>query len=250
MATSSAIAISQNAQPAAALMQISGLGKRYGEQRALAEVSFDVRSREVLGLIGPNGAGKTTLLETLAGILPADGGEIFWRGAPLSLADRRDAVFYLPDGLRPWDDQFVVRSVELFAAVYGCVETRVAETVHAVGLSPVLSKRISALSKGYGRRLMLALALLTPQPVLLMDEPFDGFDLRQTREMMGLLREVAGRGRTLVLAIHQLGDAERVCDRFVLLAEGRVRGVGTFDQLRAQTNEGSGRLEDVFLALT
>ena len=186
MATSSDIATLQNAQPADALMQISGLSKRYGEQRALAEVSFDVRSREVLGLIGPNGAGKTTLLETLAGILPADGGEILWRGAPLSLADRRDAVFYLPDGLRPWDDQFVIRSVEFFAAVYGCAETRVVETVHAVGLSPVLSKRISTLSKGYGHRLMLALALLTPQPVLLMDEPFDGFDLRQTREMMGL----------------------------------------------------------------
>jgi ABC-type multidrug transport system ATPase subunit len=250
MATSPDIATLQNAQPAAALMQISGLGKRYGEQRALAEVSFDVRSREVLGLIGPNGAGKTTLLETLAGLLPADGGEILWYGAPLSLADRRDAVFYLPDGLRPWDDQFVIRSVEFFAAVYGCDESRVAETVHAVGLSPVLSKRISALSKGYGRRLMLALALLTPQPVLLMDEPFDGFDLRQTREMMGLLREVTGRGRTLVLAIHQLGDAERVCDRFVLLAEGRVRGVGTLDQLCEQTKEASGRLEDVFLALT
>jgi ABC-type multidrug transport system ATPase subunit len=250
MATSSAIATTQNAQPAAVLMQISGLSKRYGEQRALAEVSFDVRSREVLGLIGPNGAGKTTLLEALAGILPADGGEILWRGAPLSLANRRDAVFYLPDGLRPWDDQFVIRSVEFFAAVYGCAETRVVETVHAVGLSPVLSKRISTLSKGYGRRLMLALALLTPQPVLLMDEPFDGFDLRQTREMMGLLREVACRRRTLVLAIHQLGDAERVCDRFVLLAEGRVRGVGTLDQLRAQTKEASGRLEDVFLALT
>jgi ABC-2 type transport system ATP-binding protein len=248
--TSSAITSLQNAQPAAALMQISGLSKRYGEQRALAEVSFDVRSTEVLGLIGPNGAGKTTLLETLAGILPADGGEILWHGAPLSLANRRDAVFYLPDGLRPWDDQFVIRSVEFFAAVYGCAEIRVAETVHAVGLSPVLSKRISTLSKGYGRRLMLALALLTPQPVLLMDEPFDGFDLRQTREIMRLLREVAGRGRTLVLAIHQLGDAERVCDRFVLLADGRVRGVGTLDQLREQTKEASCRLEDVFLALT
>src|SRR6476661_1360425 len=107
MATSSAIAISQNAQPAAALMQISGLGKRYGEQRALAEVSFDVRAREVLGLIGPNGAGKTTLLETIAGIVPADAGDVLWHGAPLAHAHRRDAIFYLPDGLRPWDDQFV-----------------------------------------------------------------------------------------------------------------------------------------------
>jgi ABC-type multidrug transport system ATPase subunit len=96
---------------------------------------------------------------------------------------------------------------------------------------------------------MLALALLTPHPLLLMDEPFDGFDLRQTREIMGVLREVAGNGRTLVLAIHQLIDAERVCDRFVLLVAGRIRGAGTLAELRAQTGMAAGGLEDVFLAL-
>jgi ABC-2 type transport system ATP-binding protein len=106
------------------------------------------------------------------------------------------------------------------------------------------------LSKGYGRRLMLALALIAPQPLLLMDEPFDGFDLRQTREVMGVVREVAHNGRTLVLAIHQLIDAERVCDRFVLLADGRVRGIGTLTDLRTQTGMPAGGLEDVFLALT
>ncbi len=97
---------------------------------------------------------------------------------------------------------------------------------------------------------MLALALLTPHPLLLMDEPFDGFDLRQTREIMNVIREVAGSGRTLVLAIHQLIDAERVCDRFVLLADGRIRGVGTLDELRARTGKAAAGLEDVFLALT
>jgi ABC-type multidrug transport system ATPase subunit len=97
---------------------------------------------------------------------------------------------------------------------------------------------------------MLALALITPQPLLLMDEPFDGFDLRQTREIMAVVRNVASNGRTLVLAIHQLIDAERVCDRFVLLADGRVRGIGTLADLRAQTGMPAAGLEDVFLALT
>ena len=97
---------------------------------------------------------------------------------------------------------------------------------------------------------MLALGLLTPHPVLLMDEPFDGFDLRQTREVMALLRRVAEEGRTLVLAIHQLADAERVCDRFVLLASGSVRGAGTLDELRTQTQLPSAGLEELFLALT
>jgi ABC-type multidrug transport system ATPase subunit len=216
----------------------------------LIDVSFDVGPREVLGLIGPNGAGKTTLLETIAGVVAADAGEVHWYGAPLSAAHRRDAIFYLPDGLRPWEDQFVVRVVEFFAAVYGRGQSRIAETIHLAGLASVLNKRVSTLSKGYGRRLMLTLALLSPQPVLLMDEPFDGFDLRQTREIMGVIRDVASRGRSLVLAIHQLVDAERVCDRFVLLGDGQVRGIGTLNELRARTGKASARLEDVFLALT
>jgi ABC-2 type transport system ATP-binding protein len=238
------------ADHAPVLMQVAGLSKRYGDQRALADISFSVNAGEVLGLIGPNGAGKTTLLEAIAGTLPVDGGRVLWRGTPVALRQRRECMFYLPDGLRPWEDQYVARVIGFFTAVYGRPESVVAETVRALGLAPVLRKRVLALSKGYGRRLMLALALITPHPLLLMDEPFDGFDLRQTRDIMGVLREVAGSGRTFILAIHQLIDAERVCDRFVLLADGRVRGDGSLDDLRLRTGKASAGLEEVFLALT
>jgi len=232
------------------LMQLAGLAKRFGDQHALSDISFTVNAGEVLGLIGPNGAGKTTLMQAIAGTLPTDAGQILWRGAPLPLPRRREFLFYLPDGVRPWEDQYVARVTELFAAIYGRSQAVLAQTIHSLGLAPVLRKRVVELSKGYARRLLLALALLTPQPLLLMDEPFDGFDLRQTRDIMNVLREVAGAGRTLVLAIHQLRDAARVCDRFVLLAEGRVRGVGTLAQLRAQAGTPASDLEDVFLALT
>jgi len=232
------------------LMQVAGLAKRYGDQRALTDISFAVNAGEVLGLIGPNGAGKTTLMQAIAGTLATDDGQILWRGTSLALPRRREFLFYLPDGVRPWEDQYVARVTEFFAAIYGRSQAFLAETIHSFGLAPVLRKRVVELSKGYARRLLLALALLTPQPLLLMDEPFDGFDLRQTRDIMNVLREVAGAGRTLVLAIHQLRDAARVCDRFVLLAEGRVRGVGTLAQLRAQAGTPASDLEDVFLALT
>jgi ABC-2 type transport system ATP-binding protein len=238
------------AERAPLLLRVTGLAKRYGEQHALAAVSFDVRAGEVLGLIGPNGAGKTTLLEALAGLIPVEAGELVWRGRATPSTERRDIMFYLPDGLRPWDDELVVRVLMFFAAVHARTERDVSETIGSIGLAPVLSKRVHALSKGYARRLMLALALLTPQPLLLMDEPFDGFDLRQTRDVMGLIRRVAASGRTLMLAIHQLADAERVCDSFVLLADGAVRGAGTLDELRAQTKLMSASLEDIFLALT
>ena len=243
-------AMPESSVRAPALMQVVGLAKRYGDQRALTDISFAVHAGEVLGLIGPNGAGKTTLMQAIAGIVPSDAGHILWRGASLPPPRRRELLFYLPDGVRPWEDQYVAGVTEFFASMYARPETFLAETIRWVGLGPVLRKRIAALSKGYGRRLLLALALLTPHPLLLMDEPFDGFDLRQTRDIMNVLRYVARNGRTLVLAIHQLSDAARVCDRFVLLAEGRVRGVGTLPELRAQTRKPAAALEDVFLALT
>jgi ABC-2 type transport system ATP-binding protein len=231
-------------------MRVTGLTKQYGGLHVLEDVSFDIRGGEILGLIGPNGAGKTTLLEAVAGLLPVEAGDVFWHGAKLPRAKRNEVMFYLPDGIRPYGDQYVERVLAFFAGVYRRSRRDVADVVAAVGLTSVLKKRVHSLSKGFARRLLLALGLLTPHPMLLMDEPFDGFDLRQVREVMGLLRREARNGRTLVLSIHQLPDAERVCDRIVLLADGRVRGAGTIDELRHRTNLPSGTLEDVFLALT
>jgi len=237
-------------QDAVALLRVAGITKWYGEQRALADVAFDIRRGEILGLIGPNGSGKTTLLETVAGLLPVDAGSVLWQRSSLPQHRRREVVFYLPDGVRPWDGQHVIRVLEFFASALGRRAAELDEVTRSAGLKEVLAKHVCDLSKGYARRLMLALALLTPHPVLLMDEPFDGFDIRQTREIMAVMRRIAAHGRSLTLAIHQLADAERVCDRFVLLANGRVCGVGSLDDLRADIDQATAKLEDVFLALT
>jgi ABC-2 type transport system ATP-binding protein len=231
-------------------LSVRNLTKRYGEEPAIDRVTFSATAGEVLGIIGPNGAGKTTLLEAVVGLLAADSGEVFWHGEPLPASQRRNALFYLPDGVRPYGDESTSQVVSFFAGVYRRSMAETADTVSSLGLRPVLHKRVHALSKGYNRRLLLALALLAPHPVLLMDEPFDGFDLQQTREIVEVLRSRAARGRTFILAIHQLADAERVCDRLILLAGGRVRGAGTLDELRAQTELPAGSLEDIFLALT
>jgi ABC-2 type transport system ATP-binding protein len=113
-----------------------------------------------------------------------------------------------------------------------------------------MQSRISSLSKGERKRVLLALGLLTSQPLLLLDEPFDGLDLRQTRDVMKLLKEHANGGRTLMLSIHQLVDAGRVCDRLVLLSAGKVVGEGSLAELRAQANLPEGGVEEIFLALT
>src|SRR5260370_3437282 len=209
------------------LLSVDSITKRYVDQAVLADVSFDIQAGQIIAIIGPNGAGKTTLLEAVAGILPIDKGGVRWHGKPLPPSRRREAMFYLPHGVRPYQDQPVTRVLAFFADVYRRSADEITDTIEAVGLRPALPKRVHSLSKGYGRRLLLALGLLTPQPLLLMDEPFDGFDLRQTRDIAGVLRKEVAKGRTLVLAIHQLLDAERVCDRFLLLPDSCVRGVET-----------------------
>jgi ABC-2 type transport system ATP-binding protein len=231
-------------------MEIDGLAKSYGDEVALANVSFQVEPGEIVGIIGPNGAGKTTLLEVLAGLRPADGGVVCCHGNPVPPARRRETIFYVPDGIRPYQDQYVAQVLAFFAGVYRVPAGAAAQAIAALGLEPVLGRRVRALSKGYGRRLLLALGLLAPHAVVLMDEPFDGFDLRQTRDVVDVLRAEAEKGRSLVLAIHQLADAERVCDRFVMLSQGRVRGLGTLDELRSRTGLARAGLEEIFLALT
>jgi ABC-2 type transport system ATP-binding protein len=232
------------------LLRIENLAVRYGREAAVARVTFSVACGEVFGIVGPNGAGKTTLLEAMAGMLAAEAGLVLWHGEALPAPRRKDALFYLPDGVRPYQDRFAIDVVSLFASIYRRSETQLAATIASVQLAPVLGKRVHALSKGYNRRLLLALGFLTPQPVLLMDEPFDGFDLRQTRNIIDVVRNEAAKGRTFILAIHQLADAQRVCDRFLLLAGGRMRGVGTLGELRTQAGLPAGSLEEIFFALT
>jgi ABC-2 type transport system ATP-binding protein len=236
--------------PAAPLLTIVGLTNRYAGNAALADVGFTVDTGQVLGLIGPNGAGKTTLLEAVAGLLPVDSGQVAWAGELLPVARRREHIFYLPDGVRPYAEQSTAHVISFFADVYRRPAREIAAAIASSGLGPGLHKHVHALSKGFTRRLILAIGLLAPHPMLLMDEPFDGLDLRQTREIAAVLRREAARPRTLVMAIHQLSDAERVCDRFVLLADGRVCGAGTLSELRARTGLRDANLEAVFLALT
>jgi ABC-2 type transport system ATP-binding protein len=250
--------VTESASP---LLAVRGLAKRYGPRPAISAVSFSVRRGEVLGLIGPNGAGKTTLFECLSGLLPADAGEVLdERGRPLPPAARRSALFYVPDGIGPWPDQPLCRVLLLCRDLWGVATERVAALADALKLRPLLDAPVRSLSKGERKRLLLALGLLAPKPLLLLDEPFDGLDHRQTREATALLRAEAASGRALFLSIHQLADAGRACDRFVLLAAGRVAGEGTLPELRARAGMpampavgGAGDprdVEEVFLALT
>jgi ABC-2 type transport system ATP-binding protein len=232
------------------VLEVRDVSRSFGDFFALDDVAFHVRGGEIVGLIGPNGAGKTTLLEILSGLLPADRGAVSWQGTAFPAARRKQVMFYLPESVSPYPDHRTAEVLQLFARLFGHGTNALSGIVDDLALGPVLATRTGALSKGYRRRLLLALGLMAPQPLLVMDEPFDGLDLRQTREVMELLRRTARGGRTLLLSIHQLTDAQRACDRFVLLSAGRVRGEGDLKSLQAQAGVADAGLEEVFLALT
>src|SRR5215472_2249594 len=139
-----AVSRSSLAQDVGAQVEVAGITKWYGEQRALADVSFDIRCGEILGLIGPNGSGKTTLLESIAGLLPVNAGSVLWQRSSLLPHRRREVVFYLPDGVRPWDGQHVIRVLEFFASAFGREPAKLDEVARSVGLDDVLGKRVSA----------------------------------------------------------------------------------------------------------
>jgi ABC-2 type transport system ATP-binding protein len=234
-------------------IRVEGLTKRYGAMPALADVAFAIRPGEILGLIGPNGAGKTTLFECLAGVLAPTSGVIFINGKPLSARGRTRTFFYLPDAIAPWPAQTVRWALDFAIGFFGGRRDLLDKVTDGLALSPLLMNPIGTLSKGQRKRVLLAIGLLTSQPLLLADEPFEGLDLRQTRDVAALLKDHARTGRTLFLSIHQISDAARICDRFVLLSTGTVCGMGTLDELTALARSkgaAASSLEEVFLALT
>jgi ABC-2 type transport system ATP-binding protein len=248
---------------AAPVLEVRHIKKRYGHILALDDVSFDVRPGEVLGLIGPNGAGKTTLFECLAGVLHRDGGSVVTLGnarrsassAPSassasSISSGSSAFFYVPDAIAPWPSESVRWAMNYVVGFFGGDAAAIPLVIAGLDLDPILDVAIGSLSKGQRKRALLAMGLVTRSPLLMIDEPFDGLDLRQSRAVAALLRSHASKGRTFFLSIHQISDAARVCDRFVLLGAGRVRAEGTLAELSAHAGVASSSpdLEEIFLA--
>ena len=237
------------------IVRVDGLSKRYGRVRALEDVAFSIGTGEILGLIGPNGAGKTTLFECVAGLEAADQGRVFFDSMPVGGQRRSTMLFYVPDGIAPWGEQPVSWVLDYSLGFFAGRRDIYRQVIADLELAPLMRVPIRALSKGQRKRTLLALGLLAPQPILLIDEPFEGLDLRQSREAAATLRKHLTPERTFFLSIHQIADAAKVCDRFVLLSGGRVVAEGKLDALTALARQKGGHslradFEEVFLALT
>lgn len=229
------------------LLEVHDVTKRYGPQKALDGVSVSVPKGQVVGLLGPNGAGKSTLMKSILGYLPTDGGTIAFDGT--EVCDGGDAMRrrmgYLPEHNPLYPEMYVREFLDFIAGLHGIqgkkarVE-KVEHTIERVGLGPEAHKPIAALSKGYKQRVGLAQAILHDPELLILDEPTSGLDPLQLKEIRALITEF-GRTRTVILSTHIMQEVEAMCDRVVMIKQGRIVEDAPLADLMAR-----GGLEKVF----
>ena len=214
----------------------SGLRKRYGRRTAVDDVSFTVGRGEVLGLLGPNGAGKTSVIKMLLGLVRPDAGEVLLLGRRSTDPRSRAAVGYLPELFRyqPWLTPTEVLDLHVKLAKVDVPGDERRECLALVGLAERSGDRVGGFSKGMQQRLGLAVALVARPELVVLDEPTSALDPIGRVDVRDLVLALKARGVAVLLNSHLIGEVERVCDRVVILDEGRVAASGTLAELLGQ----------------
>ena len=215
------------------MLTLSHINKSYGAIKALNEISFSLKSGEVVGLLGPNGAGKSTLMKILTGYLNDWEGEITWEG--LSLKNNRkefqNKTGYLPENNPLYPELTVLEYLYFVADLYRCVGVDFDNALQQVGLTTVKDQKIATLSKGYRQRVGIAAALLHHPDLLILDEPTTGLDPNQLVEIRKLIRQL-GEHKIVLLSTHILSEVENVCDRVIIINQGEIVANEALDDLR------------------
>jgi len=229
---------------------VRNLTKLYGEQKAVDDISFDVKTGEVLGFLGPNGAGKTTTMKIVTCYMPPNRGTVEVDGLdtarePFAVRQR---IGYLPEHNPLYMDMNVLDYLEYSAQLHGLdrgkVNQRMKEMVDVCGLGEVRHKDIGELSKGYRQRVGLAQAMIHDPEVLILDEPTSGLDPNQIVEIRHLIKQL-GRAKTVVLSTHILSEVQATCDRVLIIHEGRIVADGTPAQLQRDFQGGEALLVEL-----
>lgn len=219
-------------------LELRALTRQFGEHRAVDRVSFEVRGGTLTGFVGSNGAGKTTTMRMIMGVLSMTSGEVLWRGRPVTREDRRE-FGYMPEerGLYPKQpvlDQLVYLG-RLRGMTAASAKATVLEHLELLGLAERAKDHVEKLSLGNQQRVQIIAALMGHPQALVLDEPFSGLDPVAVDGMADLLRAHTARGVPVLFSSHQLDLVERLCERLVILKQGRVVAAGTPDDLRASS---------------
>lgn len=224
------------------VLEMRGIGKRFGAVQALSEIDFHVQAGEVIGLVGDNGAGKSTLVKCIAGIHPIDGGEIFFEGKPATINNPKDSAqlgiqtvyqdLALCDNLDVVANLFLGRE-ETTPLIPGLVhslnettmEQRAIEVLRSLSVSiPSVRTLIAALSGGQRQSVAIARAVMWNSKLVMLDEPTAALGVAQTRQVLNLIKNLREKGLAVVVISHNLADVFEVVDRIVVLRLGRLAG--------------------------
>ncbi|MFN4027610.1 MAG: gliding motility-associated ABC transporter ATP-binding subunit GldA [Flavobacterium sp.] len=219
-------------------IEVQNISKSYGAQKALDKVSFSVKKGEIVGFLGPNGAGKSTLMKILTTYLNADEGVAKVNGNDVNEAqiEVQRSVGYLPEHNPLYLDLYIREYLAFNADVYKVAKSRIEEVIELTGLTAESHKKIGQLSKGYRQRVGLATALLHNPEVLILDEPTTGLDPNQLVEIRNVIKNV-GKDKTVFLSTHIMQEVEAICDRVIIIDQGKIVTDKKLDKLVAEEKE-------------
>jgi ABC-2 type transport system ATP-binding protein len=236
------------------LITVRGLAKRYGSQEVLRGIDLDVEPGQVLGYIGPNGAGKTTTVKILTGMLDDFAGQATVCGFDI----RRDALEikrrsgYVPESAALYEAltprEYLLFIGRLYGLSSGETERRCRELLGLLGLAGELDNRISTYSKGMRQKVLIVAGLIHNPDVIFLDEPLSGLDANAVVIVKEIIARLARQGKAIFYCSHVMDVVERLCDRIIILNDGRIVADGTFEQLQQRSTEAS--LERIFTQLT
>jgi len=222
------------------VLVVENAAKRFGEVHALAGACFDVRRAELVGLLGPNGAGKTTMIKAIAGQLRLDSGTIRLLGRVLTAGDKRPEIGVVPQEMAVYPLLTARENLEVFGTLYGVPKTALAERVAWALRWSDLAERsrepVKRFSGGMRRRLNIACGLMHQPQIVLLDEPTVGVDPQSRERIYEMLSQLQGVGVSIVLTTHHLEEAERRCERIVIIDHGKIVAGGTVADLMASTS--------------
>ncbi len=219
------------------VVRAEGLWKRFGDRTAVEDVSLSAAPGEVIGLVGPNGAGKTTTIRMLLDIIQPDAGEVSVFGAALNAA-AQERIGYLPEERGLYRSLRVIPNLLYLAELKGVPRERAMqradELLDRLGLEPHRGKKVSELSRGLGQLVQFAATLIHEPAFVVLDEPFSGLDPVNVRLMKDVVADLRAQGAAIMFSTHQMTDVEELCDRVVMIDDGRVVLDGLLSEIKRQ----------------
>lgn len=215
------------------MIEVNGISKFYGEQKALDNVSFKAEKGRILGLLGPNGAGKSTLMKIITGYIAADKGEVSIMGKAMGVnhPELQSMIGYLPEHNPLYLEMYVKEYLSFVAGIYKTDKNEIDKLIELVGLKNESHKKIKQLSKGYRQRVGLASALIPNPEVLILDEPTTGLDPNQIIEVRELIKELS-HNKIVMLSTHLMQEVQSVCDDILIINRGKVVANDTVENIK------------------